>query len=475
MSVLFKALQKAEKTRAESDEAAQGYTSAASYPASARPKGRSAGRIVARSLAVGVVVVGGLLGAAVVAFPDEAEMMLADMMDSSAPPPARVTFTPRARTETDRPAMAALPAPAEPPASPPQTSAVTVPAASPAVAAEATPEPVPTVAVLPEASLPVEQAVDGQTALGPLLAMARQAKDNQDAVAEAARKQRTLGEVAAEAQAGSASDPVPDTAPVELAALAPVRAPASATSPAPVSLERALAQQNAAADAVVVRPAVTVGGTDAPATLAAGQIQVSLPDPGARDLSRDGYAALMRGDYHRALDLYDAALATQPRSGRALSGRAAALHKLRRLDEARHAYERVLAVSPGNREALTNLVALTAGDNPASALEGLQRLERQAPDFSPVLAQIGLLLADRGAVADAMPYLLRAASLEPTNPLYRYNLAVVLDTAGRAADAATAYRSALDLSAGGQGTMLGVPISAVESRLRYLTSASQGQ
>lgn len=456
MSVLFKALQKAEKTRAASAGAVSASMNGGSGP-SAASKGAGkpgAGRTIVRLMAVSVLLLGGAAGAAVVLFPEDTEMLLAEVMGEAAPPPARVTFTPRPKTQPAPVATTAATAPAE------------APAGVPASDGQASDGQASGVQASPAAAASPSTPTDGND-LAPLLAAARETKARQDAAEDAARKQQTLAERAAEAETVA-----PTTAPViEFSAQSPSEPAAPKTQPAPVSLAATLASQQAEAQAV--RAPVTVDHKDT--TPAANTIQVTLSDPDARDLAVEGYSALMRGDYRRALELYDTALKSEPRSARALAGRAAALHKLHRTDEARQAYERVLAVAPGNREALTNLVALTASANPDTALSGLRRLESQAPNFSPVVAQIGLLMAESGATDEAVPYLVRAASLEPNNALYRYNLAVTLDTAGRGEEAAAAYQSTIDMARSGDTPPLAVPLRQIEDRLQYLKSVQQGR
>jgi tetratricopeptide (TPR) repeat protein len=87
-------------------------------------------------------------------------------------------------------------------------------------------------------------------------------------------------------------------------------------------------------------------------------------------------------------------------------------HKAGRLAEAETAYRKLLAAAPGN------------------------------PDIAMLL---GLLLDQRGAHAEAVQHLLKAAKAKSSDPVSHYNLALALQHAGRGGEAASSYRRALAL------------------------------
>jgi tetratricopeptide (TPR) repeat protein len=91
---------------------------------------------------------------------------------------------------------------------------------------------------------------------------------------------------------------------------------------------------------------------------------------------------------------------------------AIAHHKAGRLVEAETAYRRLLAAAPSN------------------------------PDITMLL---GLLLDQRGAHAEAVQHLAKAAKAKSSDPAVHYNLALAQQHAGRAGEAISAYRRALDL------------------------------
>lgn len=180
-----------------------------------------------------------------------------------------------------------------------------------------------------------------------------------------------------------------------------------------------------------------------------------------------GYNALVRGDIGLALELYTAAIESEPTSVLAQLGRGAALQKLGRMEEARGGYENVLRLDPNNREALTNLTSIYSARAPNEALSRLLDLEREYPSFSPVKAQIGLLYARMGSTADALAYLRQAATLDPGTVMYQYNLAVLLDRMGRAEQAVLSYERVLAgiISGGAAGNL---SRAGIERRVRYL-------
>ena len=180
-----------------------------------------------------------------------------------------------------------------------------------------------------------------------------------------------------------------------------------------------------------------------------------------------GYAALLRGDYDTALGFYDQALKEEPSSILALLGRGASLQKLHKFEDAQLAYERVLQIDPENREALTNVTAITGEKAPAEALNRLVALEKSYQTFSPIKAQIGLLYARAGNMEQALDYLRRATALNPESAMYQYNLALVLDHMGLREQAAASYQEVLSAIALGRAPPE-LSSTEIERRLRYL-------
>lgn len=117
--------------------------------------------------------------------------------------------------------------------------------------------------------------------------------------------------------------------------------------------------------------------------------------------------------YEEALACFDHCWSDAARK-RALFGRAVALHRLRRFDEAESNYERLLTLDPKASEALANLVAMSLE---VFDLNRIQKYAKQLLDLNPrsSIALQGLALAalenhDYGIAAG---HFFRAAELEP--------------------------------------------------------------
>ncbi|TAN51474.1 MAG: hypothetical protein EPN26_09025, partial [Rhodospirillales bacterium] len=180
------------------------------------------------------------------------------------------------------------------------------------------------------------------------------------------------------------------------------------------------------------------------------------------------YARLLGGQYEGAALLYAEVLKRDPKNLSALMGRAAAMHKLRQFGEARMLYQQALAISPGNREALSNLLAILGAEDPSQAIIQLEQLHRDNPGFSPIPAQMASIYAQAGDLASAIRFMGLAVQLAPDNLLYRFNLAVMQDRAGMVPEASYSYEAVLALAIRGSGVSLPMPIGEVRERLNYL-------
>jgi len=272
---------------------------------------------------------------------------------------------------------------------------------------------------------------------------------------------------------------VAEVAPVAPAADAPIpltpqsspraAAPAVASAPAAVKAPAREPAPAIAADspARMLNPPISIRREQFALSGIGDSVQVREVSQEAQDNVGAGYNALISGSYDTALGFYDRALKEEPTSILALLGRGAALHKLRRFDEARLSYERVLQIDPQNREALANVTAIASERAPGEALAKLLDMEREYPGFSPIKAQIGLTYAKMGTLQEAANYLQRAISLTPDASSYSYNLALVLDRMGRREQAVAAYERVLNVASMGRASP-DLPVSDIERRVRFL-------
>jgi Flp pilus assembly protein TadD len=117
-----------------------------------------------------------------------------------------------------------------------------------------------------------------------------------------------------------------------------------------------------------------------------------------------------------------------------------------RIDEATELFERVVKVAPKNVLALNNLATLLAED-PKRRREALVYID-QAIELA---GRQGALLDTKGTVhlmqgddAEAVACLEEAVDAVATDPRYYFHLAAAYQKIGRAADARTAFRRAMD-------------------------------
>ena len=422
MSVLFKALSRAAKTR----EAAAGGGAPVGQP-SILGRGASRGGNKRMLMLLGALCIGAAGGSYLFFIAGD---------DTPAP---------RAAAPKPRPRLPGAPAPAAPQvATAPQAAAPATPAP------ETTPAPppisntaAPVVAALPKSEQPAVTLAPMPGAGQPQVA----APPGVAATTAPAVPVAATSVPVAKPKAAAPIMPVEEDLPTLLARLRRQKMEPALSQP--VSVARAAGQRDLVDDEG--RTAIRVG---------------VAPQAGV-DAAHAAYEALLQGRYEEALSNYDKALAAEPRSAALLLGKATALQKLGRLADARKAYNTVLAVDPNNREALTNVTTLTAAQAPERALTDLQALRQANPGFSPVEAEIGAQQAAAGNMPAALEAMGHAVQLSPGNGLYRLNLAILQDRAGMAEDAAVSYRAALDLLSG-NATGLPLPIEQIRRRLAYL-------
>ncbi|MCB1531509.1 MAG: tetratricopeptide repeat protein [Alphaproteobacteria bacterium] len=177
--------------------------------------------------------------------------------------------------------------------------------------------------------------------------------------------------------------------------------------------------------------------------------------------------AMTLGRYDSALTLYDELYTNNKRDPNILLGRAAALQKLGRNEEAIQTYDALLDLRPDNLEAQVNMLGLMGDRYPAVALQKLSDLKEKNPDNVSIIAQMAVAEAGLGRYDEAVRYLGVAASIEPQNALHLFNMAVIADRAGSRDEAIKYYERALEVDTvyGGGRT---IPREAVFERLALL-------
>lgn len=177
--------------------------------------------------------------------------------------------------------------------------------------------------------------------------------------------------------------------------------------------------------------------------------------------------ALKLGRYDAAVDMFESLYKTNRRDPRVLMGMAVAYQHVGREDSAIKSYEELLDVDQNNADALVNMLGLLRKQYPEVALRRLMNLYSKYPNNAGIAAQIGVTQGGLGETDDALRYLNIASSIEPHNAQHMFNMAVVLDRAGRKSEAITYYQRALETDAVYGGSR-SVPRDQIYDRLSAL-------
>lgn len=179
--------------------------------------------------------------------------------------------------------------------------------------------------------------------------------------------------------------------------------------------------------------------------------------------------AVKLGRYDSALTIYNNLLDEGKDTSKVLLGRAIALQKLGRVDEAVLAYETFLELQPENLEAQVNMLGLMSERFPAVSLRRLLTLFEGHKRNSGIAAQIAVVYARLNEYENAVRYLGIAAGMEPQNPLHFFNMAVIAEKTNNRDDAIRYYERALEVDTI-HGTGDSIPREKVFERLSVLRS-----
>lgn len=157
------------------------------------------------------------------------------------------------------------------------------------------------------------------------------------------------------------------------------------------------------------------------------------------------YEALQQGDFARARGLYEQVRQADPRNLDALLGLAAIAARNGESTLALRYYQSALELDPRNTYAQAGLLSIVGGADPAATESQIKLLIAREPSALLYFA-LGTLYADQGQWPSAQQAYFQAYQLQPDNPDYAFNLAVGLEHMGQAKAALDYYRKALDLS-----------------------------
>jgi tetratricopeptide (TPR) repeat protein len=161
------------------------------------------------------------------------------------------------------------------------------------------------------------------------------------------------------------------------------------------------------------------------------------------DYVNEAYDAALVGQLEVAAFLYKKALEIDKNNLSIKYSLATIYHKQNEYEQAKRFYNSVLTADPKHFKALNNLLALMGQENPHKALADLQELAQINPSYSPLQAQIGIVLLELGDIKAAEEHLRKAVMLDPVVPQYRYNLALLYERMRKPKLALQLYNSLL--------------------------------
>jgi len=183
------------------------------------------------------------------------------------------------------------------------------------------------------------------------------------------------------------------------------------------------------------------------------------------------YQAFTVGDDSNAQRLYRQVLQSDVRNVDALLGMAAIASRQGRNDDAAGWYAKVLELEPRNSVAQAELIALNGQANPIDGETRLKNLLAQQPEAAHLHAALANLYAEQNQWPSAQQAYFQAHRYAPNNPEYAFNLAVSLDHLGKSILALQYYLRAQELSSQyGTGS---IDRTLLESRIAQLQQATK--
>jgi tetratricopeptide (TPR) repeat protein len=157
------------------------------------------------------------------------------------------------------------------------------------------------------------------------------------------------------------------------------------------------------------------------------------------------YQAYTKGDDAEAERFYRSALQSEPRNIDALIGLAAVSLRQGNADQATASYLHVLELEPRNATAQAGLISLTSQADPLASESRLKTMLAQQPDAAFLHATLGNLYAEDGRWSLAQQSYFQAIRYDASSAEYAFNLAVSLDHMGKHKLAVEYYQRALEL------------------------------
>jgi Flp pilus assembly protein TadD len=176
------------------------------------------------------------------------------------------------------------------------------------------------------------------------------------------------------------------------------------------------------------------------------------------------YEAYQSGDFNTASQRYREVLRKDGKNRDALLGLAVIAQQQGQDEAAIQHYKQVLQLDPRDPTALAGMASLTIAD--ATVKESRLKMSiNQSPQSAALHFALGNLYSDQSRWSDAQQAYFNAASLEPGNAQFAFNLATSLDHMGRKQQAVQYYQQALRLDTTGNA---GFDRVQTEQRMKQL-------
>ncbi len=182
------------------------------------------------------------------------------------------------------------------------------------------------------------------------------------------------------------------------------------------------------------------------------------------------YDALVTGQPTLAIEIYKNILSNDPKNKGGLFGLATTYHRLGQLDAARSYYSKLLSIDPKHRDGLNNFLVLLADEAPQEALAQMEELSKRNPNFSPIQAQMAVIYQRLGNTEMATEKMFKAVAMSPENLVYRYNLAIMLDSQKKYDEAERLYKQLVKSAM--RGEVIPGNLQKIQQRLTFISSNS---
>jgi len=137
--------------------------------------------------------------------------------------------------------------------------------------------------------------------------------------------------------------------------------------------------------------------------------------------------ALNKGYFESAMHYYNLAIKRDQENRDAIFGRAVCYQMLSQHADAIEAYIGMIHSGYNGRDVMNNITISMGAANPKNAILALREIDKMFPNDPTIMAQMGTMYARIKNYNDARRYLMVAMNLDQRNPVYAYNLAIVLD------------------------------------------------